>query len=52
MTIPEPEFISSEEYVDPGDRINAMFEKSFSQMREQVTGDQEEADQEDEETEE
>ena len=52
MTIPEPEFISSEEYVDPGDRINAMFNQSFAGMRDEATGDQEEADQEDEESEE
>jgi|TARA_R110002020_G_scaffold18127_3_gene63864 hypothetical protein len=57
MTTPEPEFISRDEYVDPGDKINSMFEESFGEMRERVarreaTGDQEEADQEDEESEE
>ena len=37
MTTPEPEFISTDEYVDPGDEINAMFEESFGEMRERVT---------------
>ena len=30
---PEPGFISSEEYVDPGLEINAMFGESFAEMR-------------------
>ena len=47
---PEPGFISSEEYVDPGPEINAMFDESFAEMRERASRRREYGEQEDQET--
>lgn len=42
MTTPErpsePGYKSTEDYVDPGDEINAMFEEGFGDMRETAQG--------------
>ena len=40
MTTREPEFISTEEYIDPGDEINAMFDESFTEARERIMNEE------------